>query len=686
MHSSPTTGPDVDYDRDHDHDLAVAIVGMGPRGISVVERIGAALRQRSQPASLTLHLIEVSQHGAGEVWRTDQTDTLCMNTLAGAVTLFTEPGSTVTAPVVEGPHQYDWIRLIRGDRVTDSTADDPASTGPVPAAAAELFDRFPAAPEVWGKYRAELAASRPESNPSRALYGEYLRWVFDIAVATLPDWVTVVKHHARARSLRADADGRDVVVLDSTDGSDSADGAPTEVVADQTILATGWRPPAPTAEEQAFARDLAKQPGLTWVQPGNPVDQDVTSLPARANVLVRGLGMGFFDLMAQVTIDRGGVFHEDPTTRSGLRYEPSGEEPSLTVASGRGYPYLPKSHYRSLPPKAKLRRFREVAARISAENRPQGSIDFGVEVYPAIIKDAYAAYYETLAEVDPAAIRTNLNQIIDAIDAAEEPEQLLRNVAGHLTDPDRALNLRTWSDPLGGVHGTVAELTTWIGEQMALDIEQAVLARRSPLKAALWEISASRKPSQILGAEGRYTFESRRGRYAELMAFGQMVGSGPPLFRTRELLALVDAGLVRFAGARPSVTVRDGAWELTSPTTRDVPQRAAALVDAWMHSPDVRSPGDGLTRSLIDDSRARPFTVHAADGTPAPTGSPEVDPGTRRLVHPNGSLDPRVRLIGIPTHAQHPDTTISPMPGTDPLMLQETDRAAVDVLGALGLY
>ena len=51
-------------------------------------------------------------------------------------------------------------------------------------------------------------------------------------------------------------------------------------------------------------------------------------------------------------------------------------------------------------------------------------------------------------------------------------------------------------------------------------------------------------------------------------------------------------------------------------------------------------------------------------------------PSTRQLVRRDGTPDPRLHLVGIPTHAQLPDTTISPMPGTDPLMLQETDKVA----------
>ena len=44
--------------------------------------------------------------------------------LAGAVTLFTEPGATVGAPPLEGPTMYEWIQLLRGERdaVSPTTA------------------------------------------------------------------------------------------------------------------------------------------------------------------------------------------------------------------------------------------------------------------------------------------------------------------------------------------------------------------------------------------------------------------------------------------------------------------------------------------------------------------------------------------------------------------------------------
>ncbi|MFP7364222.1 FAD/NAD(P)-binding protein [Corynebacterium callunae] len=643
------------------NDKQIAIVGVGPRGISVLERIAAALNSSLQPeGGLKIHLIEESQMGAGNVWRTDQTRTLCMNTLAGAVTLFTEPGSTVTAPVVEGPLQYDWIRLLRGDEDLSG----------IPQKAVELFRAYPPSESNLEDFDAELSATLPQSNPSRALYGAYLQWVFKVALKLLPDWVEVQQHNARAINVHEDGE-RDVITLDNSE----------KISVDSTVLAIGWQTPALNAEEKLITSALAENPHLRWVKPGNPVEQDASLIPAGESVLVRGLGMGFFDIMALTTIDRGGKFEEDSTSPAGLRYLPSGNEPHFIISSGRGYPYLPKSDYKALPPGAKLARLKAVIAEINAQKRGIAAIDYDTEVWPAVVRDAYEAYYENLNRVNPAAILTNLQQIISVIDNTV-PEDLPAALAAHTSE---IFDLAAWEFPLKDVSESVAELTTRIAEGLSRDIHHAELAWDSPLKSALWSISASRKPSSILGAEGRLTLESRRNRFAAVMAIGQMVGSGPPLFRTRELLALVEAGLVQFAGAHPHLSVQDGLWQISSPTTQNTPLRSSVLIDAWMHNPDIRKVADPLTQSLEEAGRIRPFADYSATGIAAPTGSPEVDPHTRLLVNADGSLDPRVHLIGIPTYAQLPDTTISPMPGTDPLMLQETDKTAVHILKQLGL-
>ncbi|WKD56936.1 hypothetical protein CAPI_01810 [Corynebacterium capitovis DSM 44611] len=615
-------------------DSTIAIVGMGPRGISVIERLAAYLRELG-PRQIALHLIDDAQIGAGRVWDTSQTSTLCMNTLAGAVTLFTEPGATVGAPVLEGPTMYEWIQLIRGEREGISKPK------------ASLFDAYPvAAPTA---YSAEIDATLPESNPSRTLYGEYLRWVYRVALAQLPDTVTVVEHATRATGVRSQGDA-DVISL--------ADG--TTVTADATVLATGWVLPA--------GRRVG---GPAWMAPDNPVEQDVDTLPAGGDVLVRGLGMGFFDLMALVTIDRGGRFVSEPTSRSGLRYEASGREPRLLVTSGRGYPYLPKSEYHSLPPRPAMPRLRSVAR----EAVESGSARFGEVFWPAIVRDSYAEYYTTLARVRPESLNASLEDILKAIDSADlcgdfsaVPAALTAHLSGMSSQP---FDLNEWINPLAGTESlSIDELTGLIGTKMERDIAEAVAARNSPVKAGLWVISVARRPASYAAENGRCPSSDRA--LPAFMNFGQMVGSGPPLFRTQELLALVDAGLVTFLGPLPALARSEEGYTITSGSRS---ASAPTLADAFLPAPDIRRPADPLFRSIIEAGRVRPF---APDG--APTPAPETDPSTRRTVHPDGSLDTRLHIIGIPTGGQWSDTTISPMPGTDPSFLQETDKTAASLL------
>ena len=73
-----------------DH-VEIAIVGAGPRGVSLLERIGANVAVDPPGVPVSVHLIDPYPPGPGQVWRTDQAGSLLMNTVASQVTLFTDP-------------------------------------------------------------------------------------------------------------------------------------------------------------------------------------------------------------------------------------------------------------------------------------------------------------------------------------------------------------------------------------------------------------------------------------------------------------------------------------------------------------------------------------------------------------------------------------------------------------------
>ena len=59
----------------------IAIIGMGPRGLTVLERLVALSSAGTDevPPRLRIHVIDPFPPGAGRVWRTDQSPSLLMN-------------------------------------------------------------------------------------------------------------------------------------------------------------------------------------------------------------------------------------------------------------------------------------------------------------------------------------------------------------------------------------------------------------------------------------------------------------------------------------------------------------------------------------------------------------------------------------------------------------------------------
>lgn len=669
---------------------SIAVIGAGPRGASLIERIGAHLSDLTSPVfgqHFDLHVIDEAESGAGRIWRTDQTRELCMNTLADAVTLFTETTSTVGGPVVPGPTLYEWSLLVLGDTEPPPPLDDrlQADLAAIPDAHRAQFGSFPVREGLAADYRDELLVTRPEAHPSRALYGEYLAWCYQRAVAALPAGTRVIRHRSRAIGITRGV---------SNDRIDLADG--TTVGADAVIIAAGWLPRELSAAEQVFARQVAADPALVWVAPGSPVEQDLTPVPDGAHAIVRGLGMGFFDTMALLTIGRGGRFVEEPSAVGGLRYEPSGREPILHVTSRRGVPFRSKTLYGSLPPRTEQRLLRAVDWDLAP--RP---INFDRAFWPRIVADAYLSYYTTLHRVRPEAFSVPLDTVIAGIEGAVATDAagttplsvpagtapldtmavaLNALIAPSIPDPADRFDLLRDMHPASEQFGSPESYDAWVRDWVAEDLSEAAQGRESALKAGLWSVSTARAVANRVGSFGGFDAESRASGFAMLLAVGGMVGSGPPAFRNRQLLALVEAGLVHFIGPAARVTITPEGFTAESPTVDGSRVAANVLIDAWMHFHDVAVSADPLAQSLLEAGRGRAFHIDARDGRRVATAGFDVDAATGRAVRADGSLDNSVHIAGIPVDETLHDTVISPMPGTDPPMLRETDRVALSAL------
>ncbi|GAA2922125.1 hypothetical protein GCM10020221_17870 [Streptomyces thioluteus] len=337
---------------------------------------------------MTVHLADPALPGAGAVWRPDQSRHLLMNTVASQITLYTDASSRIDGPVEPGPALHEWARGV--------------------AAAGEGSGE-----EAW--VLAEARRLGPDAYPTRAFYGRYLHDCFRRVVAGAPAHVTVRVHRSRAVAL--------------TDAHGTAGGPQTLQLADGTrldgldavVLALGHVPARPTAAEARTA-GLARLHGLAHFAPANPADADLSGVAPGSTVLLRGLGLNFFDYMALFTTGRGGMFRRTGDGR--LVYRSSGREPRLCAFSRRGVPYHARGENQKGPSGRYLPRLL-TPARIAAL-RARGPVSFTADLWPLIAAEVEGVYYGTLlTALGRDAERAEFTARYLAAGASGEREELL---------------------------------------------------------------------------------------------------------------------------------------------------------------------------------------------------------------------------------------------------------------------
>ncbi|MEU7009552.1 FAD/NAD(P)-binding protein [Streptomyces sp. NPDC046332] len=259
---SPVPAPETEPPRlppDPPARRSLVIVGAGPRGTGVLERIAANAPELYGGPGLDIHLVDPYPPGGGRLWRHDQSPLLWMNSQAQYVTMFTDDTVEMAGPVVPGPTVHEW------------------------------------------------AGGDGSAFVSRSAHSGYLRWVYEKAVAALPPGAVV--HHHRRRALRvagAPAE-RQTVWLE---------GVAAPLTADVVVLAQGHLDAEPDDEQIRLAVH-AERHGLVHLPPDFTADSDLSRLAPGAPVIVRGLGLAFVDLMVLLTEGRGGRYENGAYLASG---------------------------------------------------------------------------------------------------------------------------------------------------------------------------------------------------------------------------------------------------------------------------------------------------------------------------------------------------------------------------------
>ena len=585
-----------------EQEYAVAVIGAGPRGTSFLERLLAHVERSSPGARRKLRVLvfDPAAHGPGRVWDPGQSRLYLMNTPAAYPT---------AAPT--GPTQDQ-----------------------LPASSCSLS---------YLEYcRTHSRGDGAEAYPARSDYGAYLAWLSKEASALL-----------RGRGVAVEHISAQITGLQQDGGQYSLLASGAEYTADAVILAVGHLETEPAAGPSHLA-DQADQLGLDYQPPAIPTDVDYQRFGAGENVLVRGMGLNFFDLMIQVTAGRGGRFRVDHSAEPGHRcsYVRSGNEPQLIAGSRRGTPYRAKTVAPGFVPQGieLVHLSEEALGRLVAENR---MLDFSADLWPLITKDVAATY----AQFGGAGE-------FDILSYA------------------RPFQNRHWTSPEQHQQTMIA----WLEDDAAASAAGAGSAEKMAVNA----LHAARLRVKELVTENLISPESLlRDVEGWFEALVEGLASGPPLQRIEELAALARAGVVEFLGPEPvyGVDVADRSFIADAAAVQGARYHAAHMIEAMMPPNRVTQARSPMIRGLLETGLAVPAHIEA-DGKNHVHKGFAVTEQPHRLVDSQGAAG-RIYVLGLQLSSAQWGTAIAAEAGGDhrgtARTLADADAAAADIMAAAGI-
>ncbi|HEX4218479.1 MAG TPA: FAD/NAD(P)-binding protein, partial [Acidimicrobiales bacterium] len=495
----------------------------------------------------------------------------------------------------------------------------------------------------WVGYECRIGAGGDPILPTdylpRRLMGEYLDWFYDTLVSYAPPNLEIVRHYAAAVDISPALRGREAVLLDNG----------TTLSVDHVVLTSG----------HTWNDEPGADGGVRYLRP-YPIGYLDQCAPAGSSLAVAGMGLVGYDVITALTIGRGGTFADRCDRTDRKWYVPSGREPTITLYSRSGVPYCAKSAT-GVDPYGQYQPVVCTPEEFAALINPGGSpvrrhVDFRAELLPLIFAEMQARYYIQAALLTRGDVESNeVRGVLRQGWANKHYEKAVDALERRYGRFDPATHLFAGSDRQ---YTSAADYQGQVYDMIDADLTEALQPGGSPVKAGqeVLRILRDQLRSVIefggLSLDSYVEFQSNvRGRINRLEA-------GVPPMRSQQLLALLDAGVVRIPlGPNPEVAACPEGVRLSS-TTLDEPTTATVdgVVRGYLDMPSLARSSSPLLSRLYAKGRLTQLSYGDT-----PVGSVAINED----FHPydtEGRLQPNLSVLGVLTEGVRYFTHYLPSP------------------------
>ncbi|MFL4499761.1 FAD/NAD(P)-binding protein [Weissella sp. MSCH1] len=616
--------------------MNIVLVGAGPRNLSLVERLMAHAKSTTEPVDITLY--DPFPIG-GRVWNPDQDPTFLMNTVTQQLTLFTDPSvPNHASTALYGPNFYEWSVTFGKEYVKIHDFKNEAY------------------------FLDELTRINPNRFTSRALFGVYAQWFFEHLGAHVPANVTL-SYERRSVTDVVKQDDQYTVTIDGTD----------TIIADQVVMALGHVDNSLNDEEQAFADAAAGNDNMLYVAPTHPSEADLDAVPAREKVVLRGLGLSFFDYIAKLTISRGGRFARD--NNGVMYYLPSGKEPHMIAGSRKGLPM----HARGVNQKVAAEGYQPLF--FTSENldklaeKSNGQVTYD-EFFTLLRKELEYKHYQNTINDFGVTWPFNAAEFMDALAASDDLNETARKYGiseEYIMDWDRILN------PVDDVPAEV-EYSDFMMNYLTWDINDANQGNNDAPYAGAFDMLRDVRGIIRHYLDAGYLSSDEYAKFlSKFNPFNSLISVGPPVLRVEQMRALIEAGVLEVAGPGLAVSVRDDHYVATD--NRGNTWTVNKLVEARLFPVSLAASTNPLVANLRDRGLLSAAEYTKADGSTYVVGGTRMNKDDLTVIDANDNEVDGLFIWGVPTEGWSWFTTFAPRSGVNDKNLRDAENIARRIFG-----